>query len=159
MKIALRILLGLLAVAGIVVSSMALRVHFMDPSEAPPCAVSEKWDCGTVNHSRFAVFPPSPKPTWDNPNPPIGHSVPVAELGIAGYALMLLLIAFGRDRLFLLAAIGGCGFAGYLSYTEAQVLEKWCIYCVWSQSIIAAMVIFGIVNVALQMQRQRKNEA
>jgi len=159
MKIALRILLGLLAIAGIIVSSMALRIHFMDPSEAPPCAVTEKWDCGSVNHSRFAVFPPSPKPTWDNPTPPIGHSVPVAELGIIGYAAMLLLIAFGRDRLFLLAAIGGCGFAGYLSYTEAQVLEKWCIYCVWSQTIVAAMVIFGIVNVALQMRRGRNSEA
>ena len=159
MKIALRILLGLLAITGIVVSSMALRIHFMDPSEAPPCAVTEKWDCGSVNHSRFAVFPPSPKPTWDNPTPPIGHSVPVAELGIIGYAAMLLLIAFGRDRLFLLAAIGGCCFAGYLSYTEAQVLEKWCIYCVWSQTIVAAMVIFGIVNVALQMRRGRNSEA
>jgi vitamin-K-epoxide reductase (warfarin-sensitive) len=156
MRILLRVLLGLLAVAGIVVASLALRIHFMDPSEAPPCAVTEKWDCGTVNHSRFAVFPPSPKPTWDNPTPPIGHSVPVAELGIIGYAVMLLLIVFGRDRLFLLAALGGCAFAGYLSYTEAQVLEKWCIYCVWSQSIVAAMVVFGIVNVVVQM---RKNEA
>src|SRR5580698_6051350 len=149
MKIALRVLLGLLAVGGIVVSSMALRIHFMDPGEAPPCAVTEKWDCGTVNHSRFAVFPPSPKPTWDNPTPDAGHSVPVAELGIVGYAVMLLLIAFGRDRLFLLAALGGCAFAGYLSYTEANVLQKWCIYCVWSQSIVAAMVVFGIVNVVL----------
>jgi uncharacterized membrane protein len=156
MRIALRILLGLLAVAGIVVSTMALRIHRMDPSEAPPCAVSEKWDCGTVNHSRFAVFPPSPKPTWDNPNPPVGHSVPVAELGIAGYAVMMLLILFGRDRLFLLAALGGCAFAGYLSYTEATVLEKWCIYCVWSQSIVAAAVIFGILNVVVRL---RKTEA
>ena len=155
MKVLLRILLGLLAIAGIVVSSMALRVHFMDPSEAPPCAVSEKWDCGTVNHSRFAVFPPSPRPTWDNPNPPLGHSVPVAEIGIVGYAVMLLLILFGRDRLFLLAALGGCGFAGYLSTMEANVLEKWCIYCVWSQSIVAAMVVLGIVNVVLCSRRQR----
>jgi vitamin-K-epoxide reductase (warfarin-sensitive) len=156
MKIALRVLLGLLAVAGIVVSSLALRIHFMDPGEAPPCAISEKWDCGTVNHSRFAVFPPSPKPTWDNPTPDIGHSVPVAEIGIAGYAAMLLLIAFGRDRLFLLAALGGCGFAAYLSAMEANVLEKWCIYCVWSQSIVAAMVVFGILNVALRMRRNSK---
>jgi len=127
----------------------------MDPSQAPPCAVTEKWDCGAVNHSRFAVFPPSPKPTWDNPNPPIGHSVPVAEIGIIGYALMLLLILLRRDQLFLLAALGGCGFAAYLSYTEANVLEKWCIYCVWSQSIVAAMVVFGIVNAVLRSRRQR----
>jgi uncharacterized membrane protein len=157
MNVLLRALLGLLAIAGIVVSSLALHIHFMDPGEVPPCAVTEKWDCGSVNHSRYAVFPPSPKPTWDNPTPPIGHSVPVAEIGIAGYVLMLLLILFGRDRLFLLAALGGCAFAGYLSYTEANVLEKWCIYCVWSQSIVAAMVVFGIVNVGLRAQRQRNN--
>ncbi len=52
----MKYLIALLAVAGIVVSSMALHVHYMDPSLAPPCAVTEKFDCGAVNHSRFAVF-------------------------------------------------------------------------------------------------------
>ena len=54
----MKYLIALLAVAGIVVSTMALRVHYMDPGLAPPCAVTEKFDCGAVNHSRFAVFPP-----------------------------------------------------------------------------------------------------
>ena len=50
--------MALLAVVGIVVSSLALHVHYMDPAKAPPCAVTEKFDCGAVNHSRFAVFLP-----------------------------------------------------------------------------------------------------
>jgi uncharacterized membrane protein len=154
MRIALRTLLALLAVAGIVISTLALRIHRQDPSQAPPCAVSEKWDCGIVNHSRFSVFPPSPKPTWDNPNPESGFNVPVAALGIGGYAVMLLLIAFGRDRLFLLVALAGCAFAGYLSYTEDHILLKWCIYCVWSQSVVAVMVLLGIVNVIVQNRRR-----
>ena len=54
----MRFLIALLAIAGLVVSILALKVHNMDPSQAPPCAVSEHWDCGAVNHSRFAVFPP-----------------------------------------------------------------------------------------------------
>ena len=46
----LRVLVAILAVAGVVVSVLALRVHNMDPGLAPPCAVSEHWDCGAVNH-------------------------------------------------------------------------------------------------------------
>jgi len=157
MRIALRTLLALLAVAGIVISTLALRIHRQDPSQAPPCQVTEKWDCGVVNHSRFSVFPPTPKPTWDNPNPDVsGVHVPVAALGIGGYAVMLLLIACGRDRLFLLMALAGCGFAMYLSYTEEAVLQKWCIYCVWSQSVVAAMVLLGILNVVVQSRRQNR---
>jgi len=53
----MRYLIVLLALAGLVDSVLALRIHMQDPSQAPPCAVTEKWDCGAVNHSRFAVFP------------------------------------------------------------------------------------------------------
>ncbi len=44
----MRYLIALLALAGIVVSSMALHIHYMDTSAVPPCSVSEHWDCGTV---------------------------------------------------------------------------------------------------------------
>ena len=74
----MKYLVALLAVAGIVVSVMALRVHYMDPALAPPCAVTEKFDCGAVNHSRFAVFPPR---TFDE-DPKGGQHIPVAALGI-----------------------------------------------------------------------------
>jgi uncharacterized membrane protein len=154
MRTLLRTLLCLLAIGGVVISTLAYSIHQQDPSQAPPCAVSEHWDCGVVNHSRFSVFPPSPKPTWDNPNPPIGHSVPVAALGIAGYAVMLLLLLWGMDRSLLAVSLMACGFAGYLSYTEEAILHKWCIYCVWSQSVVAAMVLLGIVNVALLTRRR-----
>ncbi len=54
----MKYLVALLALAGLVVSVLALRIHNMDPALAPPCEVSAHWDCGAVNHSRFAVFPP-----------------------------------------------------------------------------------------------------
>ena len=88
----MRFLIALLAIAGLVVSVLALKVHNMDPGQAPPCAVSEHWDCGAVNHSRFAVFPP--RSFDENPNAK-GH-LPVAIVGIAGYALIALLALFGR---------------------------------------------------------------
>ena len=54
----MRALIAALAMAGLVVSVLALRVHNMDPGAEPPCVVNAQWDCGTVNHSKYAVFPP-----------------------------------------------------------------------------------------------------
>lgn len=138
----LRVLIALLAVAGTVVSVLALRVHNMDPNAAPPCAVTEQWDCGTVNHSRFAVFPA--RGFDEDPNSK-GH-IPVATIGIIGYVLIAILALLGRDFLTFEAAQIGCFCALILTYLEKFVIEKWCIYCVWSQSIIAAIVILSAVN-------------
>ena len=144
----MKYLVALLAVAGIVVSVMALRVHYMDPALAPPCAVTEKFDCGAVNHSRFAVFPPR---TFDE-DPKAGHHIPVAALGVAGYALIAVLALAGRWWLVFEAAQIGFLFAAFLSYIEAYVLEKWCIYCLWSQGIITAILL---VTVGMLVARWR----
>src|SRR6266567_4145256 len=125
----MKYLVALLAVAGIVVSVMALRVHYMDPALAPPCAVTEKFDCGAVNHS------------------------PVAALGIVGYALIAVLALMGRWWLVFEAAQIGFLFAAFLSYIEAYVLEKWCIYCLWSQGIVTAILL---VTVGILVVRWRK---
>ena len=138
----LRVLIALLAVAGTVVSVLALRVHNMDPNAAPPCAVTEKWDCGNVNHSRFAVFPAR---SFDEDINSKGH-IPVATIGIIGYVLIAILALLGRDFLTFEAAQIGCFCALILTYLEKFVIEKWCIYCVWSQSIIAAIVILSAIN-------------
>jgi vitamin-K-epoxide reductase (warfarin-sensitive) len=148
----MKYLVALLAVAGIVVSSMALRVHFMDPALAPPCAVTEKFDCGAVNHSRFAVFPPR---TFDE-DPKSGHHIPVAVLGIVGYALILVLVLMERWWLAFEAAQIGFLLAAFLSFIEAFVLEKWCIYCLWSQGIVTAILLVTIgVLVARRMSSRR----
>jgi uncharacterized membrane protein len=136
----MKYLVALLAVAGIVVSVMALRVHYMDPALAPPCAVTEKFDCGAVNHSRFAVFPPR---TFDE-DPKGGQHIPVAALGIAGYALIAVLALMGRWWLVFEAAQIGFLFAAFLSYIEAYVLEKWCIYCLWSQGLVTAILVLTV---------------
>jgi vitamin-K-epoxide reductase (warfarin-sensitive) len=152
----MKYLVALLAVAGIVVSSMALRVHFMDPALAPPCAVTEKFDCGAVNHSRFAVFPPR---TFDE-DPRSGHHVPVAVLGIVGYALILVLVLMERWWLAFEAAQIGFLLAAFLSFIEAFVLEKWCIYCLWSQGIVTAILLATIgVLVARRMSSRRLERA
>jgi vitamin-K-epoxide reductase (warfarin-sensitive) len=149
----MRFLIALLAVAGIVVSSLALRIHNEDPSVAPPCAVTENWDCGTVNHSRYSVFPAT---SFDEDTSVHHIHIPVSELGIAGYSLILLLALFKQYRLTLLAALGGFAFASYLTYLEDRVIEKWCIYCVWSMAIISAILLATIITVALESRRKRR---
>jgi vitamin-K-epoxide reductase (warfarin-sensitive) len=147
----LRYLIALLAVGGMVVSGLALRVHLQDPNAAPPCAVTEKWDCGAVNHSRFAVFPAASF----GEDPRHGKHIPVAVLGLGGYLLIAVLALTKLDFFAFEAAQVGLFFAGILSYLEAFVLEKWCIYCVWSQTIIAVITVVAAINY-LVVRNQRK---
>jgi vitamin-K-epoxide reductase (warfarin-sensitive) len=149
----MRFLIVLLAIAGIVDSALALRIHYQDPSAAPPCAVTERFDCGAVNHSRFAVFPPS---SFDEDPSSKKVHVPVALFGIIGYALIALLALVNRLWLTLQAAEIGFAFASFLSYMEAFVIEKWCIYCLWSQAIITAILLCTIVALFLQSRKKRQ---
>ena len=151
----MRYLIALLAVAGVVISSMALHVHMMDPSAAPPCAVSEHWDCGAVNHSKYATLPPLTLDDLDaNGHPaPKSFHIPVATLGIVGYALIALFALLGRFWIVLELAQIGFFCAAFLSYVEKYILEKWCIYCVWSQVTIIAVLIASIVAVVVQRRK------
>ena len=148
----MKYLIALLAVAGITVSIMALRVHYMDPASAPPCAVTEKFDCGAVNHSRFAVFPPR---TFDE-DPNAGFHVPIAMFGIIGYAAIGVVALMGRWWLLFEFAQIAFLFAGFLSYLEAYVLQKWCIYCLWSQGIIASIFLLSFVALILRWRQGHK---
>ena len=143
----MRILIAALALAGLVVSTLALRVHNMDPGAAPPCAVDEHWDCGAVNHSRFAVFPPT---SFDEEPGSKKVHIPVALLGIGGYGAMLVLALMGRLWVVLQMSEIGFAFACFLTYLEKYVIEKWCIYCVWSQAIVTAIVLTTIVALVLR---------
>lgn len=125
----------------------------MDPAAAPPCAVSEHWDCGAVNHSRFAVFPPR---SFDEAPNAKGH-VPVAIVGIAGYALIAVLALFGRLWIVLHLAEFGFMCACFLSYLEAYVMEKWCIYCLWSQVLITLILISTAIAVMLRRRASRRS--
>jgi vitamin-K-epoxide reductase (warfarin-sensitive) len=147
----MKYLIALLAVAGIVVSALALRVHMMDPSAAPPCAVSEHWDCGAVGHSRYSVFPA--KTPDEDPDSHKLH-IPVAAIGIVGYALIAVVALTGRIWWVLELARIGFFCAAFLTYIEAYVIQMWCIYCVWSQAIITAILLATIVAVLMRRKRR-----
>jgi uncharacterized membrane protein len=123
----MRYLMVLLALAGLVVSGMALQVHLS--TDTAPCSINEKWDCGIVNHSMYAEI----------------EHVPVAVIGIAGYAV-LGFFAWVRQRgLLLAAAVPGLGFSLYLTHIEKDVLGVWCVYCVTSLALIVAITLMGLV--------------
>jgi vitamin-K-epoxide reductase (warfarin-sensitive) len=123
----MRYLIVFLALAGIVVSTLALRVHYSN--DVQPCDINAHWDCGIVNHSRYAEV----------------HHVPVAAIGIAGY-LVLAIAAFARCRIVtFFAALIGLGFSLHLSEIEAHKLEVWCLYCVISQGIIALITLCSLI--------------
>jgi vitamin-K-epoxide reductase (warfarin-sensitive) len=103
-----------------------LRVHYDTGTE--PCSINEKWDCGIVNHSPFAMIGP----------------VPVAAIGIAGYLALAGLALARRRGLLVAAAIPGLGFALYLSYIEKDIIMVWCLYCVISQGIIALLTLLSV---------------
>ncbi|HEY4932287.1 MAG TPA: vitamin K epoxide reductase family protein [Terriglobales bacterium] len=133
----MRYLLAILAIAGIAVSVMALRVHYS--TETTPCSINEKWDCGIVNHSPYAEI----------------RGIPVAAIGIAGYLLIGILAMLRRRGWLLAAALMGMAFALYLTNIEARVLGVWCLYCVISQGIIAVVTLLSIGWVVWEIARGR----
>jgi len=122
----MRYIIALLAIAGIAVSTLALRIHYS--MDAPPCDINAHWDCGIVNHSRYSVM----------------QGVPVAAIGMAGYAIIAILALARRYRLLLAASVAGLAFALYLTSIEAHILQIWCLYCVISQTIIALITLLSI---------------
>jgi vitamin-K-epoxide reductase (warfarin-sensitive) len=121
--------LVLLATLGIVVSALALREHYRTEGDSP-CSINERWDCGIVNHSPYAMVPET--------------GIPVAVLGIAGYLLMAALAWRRAWRMLLAASVAGLAFSLYLAHIEAHVLGVWCIYCVISLGDISLITLLAL---------------
>jgi vitamin-K-epoxide reductase (warfarin-sensitive) len=132
-----RYLLAFLAICGIVVASLALQIH--NSTTTAPCSINEHWDCGVVNHSEFAEI----------------RHIPVATLGIAGYALLGVLALFRMRTSHLVASLLGLAFTLRLTYIEKYVLQVWCLYCVISQLIMLTIALLSLVW-WLQRKRQRQ---
>jgi vitamin-K-epoxide reductase (warfarin-sensitive) len=135
-KSRMRYVLVILAVIGIVVSALALREHYREEGDSP-CSINERWDCGIVNHSPYAMV----------------KGVPVAIIGMAGYLLLGALALWRSYRLILAGALMGLAFSLYLAHIERDVLGVWCIYCVGSLGTIAliflltlGVVVAGVVR-------------
>lgn len=130
-------LLLILALLGVTASSLALREHYRTYGDSP-CSINERWDCGVVNHSQYAML----------------AGIPVAAIGIAGYIFMGALAFLRSYRLLLIAALAGLVFSLHLADIEAHTLGVWCIYCVISLGVISLISLLTLATVVAQFVRK-----
>lgn len=127
------IVIALLSVAGVFVSTVSLQRHYAK-SASSFCDFSQQFSCDIVNRSEYSTL----------------AGIPVAAIGVAGYAALFLLSTFWKSRAetpirLLAASLAGLAFALYLTYIEARVLETWCILCVSSLVMISLISVLAIV--------------
>lgn len=133
--------IALLAVIGVVVSSVSLYHHY-GTSATRYCDFGQNFNCDIVNRSVYSsVF-----------------GIPVALIGVIGYLLLAALATVYRAKaetpaLLLATSTVGLGFALYLTYIEAYVLGVWCIVCLTSLTTIVLITVLSSVLVAQALRR------
>jgi vitamin-K-epoxide reductase (warfarin-sensitive) len=127
-----------LALAGIGVSFLALGEHYRPPVRALDL-LHFHWNSAYVNQSPYAEI----------------YGVPVAVLGIAGYALLVILALMGRRVLMVCFSGLALAYALYLTNIEAHILNVWCVYSVTSLilTILIAFFAFGWLLFDRTLQR------
>ncbi len=129
------LVIAVLALSGIAVSSLALQSHYAK-SASSYCDLGESFNCDIVNRSTYSVV----------------LGLPVALIGIIGYAMLLALSTLYRAKaetpaMLLIGALGGLAFALYLTYVEAFVLAVWCLLCLTSLVLILSITLLSSVMV------------
>ena len=154
----MRWVIMLVALAGVVAASLALHEHYR--IGASPCSVNEKWDCGTVNKSPYAVIgglieTPGPDTPRHAGLFAVIANIPVADIGIVGY-LLLAFLAFKRWwPASVVASVGALAFSLYLAHIEKDVLEVWCIYCVMSLCAITLLTLLSVLALVLDLRKPK----
>ncbi len=128
----MRLFIISLAVAGVLVSLLALSRHY-SPDDEPEFSRSV-WNSSLVNHSPYSVV----------------DGIPVALFGVAGYAMLGLLAFYHRRLLTAVCSVFGLAYAMYLTNIEAHVLDAWCVYCVVSFILITIIVFVAFVQLVSQ---------
>jgi vitamin-K-epoxide reductase (warfarin-sensitive) len=133
--------IAILATLGIGVSSVSLDHHFRK-SKTSYCDFGQSFNCDIVNRSEYSSV----------------AGVPVALIGILGYAALLAFATFYRDKaetpgILVVGSLVGLVFALYLTYVEKYVLFAWCILCLTSLAVIFCLTVLSI---SLLMQSMRR---
>jgi len=123
--------IAVLSLAGAMVSAVSLQRHYAKSATAF-CDFSQRFSCDIVNRSEQSSV----------------MGIPVAGIGVAGYAVLFFLSTFRRLRpdtpnRLLGAATAGLTFALYLTYVEAYILETWCILCLISLGLICLIAVLS----------------
>jgi uncharacterized membrane protein len=126
-------MIAVLALAGVIVSAVSLQRHYAKSATAY-CDFNQKFSCDIVNRSEYSTV----------------QGIPVAGIGVVGYAALFFLASFQRSRVetpnrLLGAALAGLAFALYLTYIEAYELMTWCILCLASLMLISLISVLAII--------------
>ena len=129
---------ALFAAAGMLIASISLYHHF-EKSQSSFCNISETFNCDIVNRSVYSAV----------------LGVPVALIGILGYAGLLALATLRRGKpetpkALFATSLAGLAFALYLTYIEGFVLAAWCLLCLSSLGVILAITVLSGILVAQQ---------
>jgi vitamin-K-epoxide reductase (warfarin-sensitive) len=129
--------IAILSLAGAVDSAIALQRHYAK-SDTNFCDFSKKFSCDIVNRSEYSTM----------------AGIPVAGIGVAGYAALFVLATFLKSRAetptrLLAASLAGLVFALYLTYVEAYELTTWCILCIGS---LALIFLIGILSFSVKLR-------
>jgi len=134
-------IIAILAVLGIGVSSLSLQHHYAK-SKTSYCDFGENFNCDLVNRSQYSAI----------------AGIPVALIGIAGYAALLALSTLYREKaetpgMLLVASGAGLAFALYLTYVEGVILQAWCILCLTSMITVLLITVFSAVLLTHSMRK------
>lgn len=117
------------ALLGIALAGYLTYVHYADIK--PLCLSSG--GCETVQSSEYAKL----------------AGIPVALLGLAGYAFILASLAIpgelGRSTTVLLT-LTGFGFSAYLTYRELFTLDAVCPWCVASAVLMTGLAVLAVLR-------------
>jgi uncharacterized membrane protein len=119
----LRTAIAALAVAGLAIAGYLTYVHY---AGVQPFCVAGGGSCEKVQTSGYADF----------------AGIPVALLGLAGYALILASLwvpGDGGRTLGTILALTGFGFSAYLTYRELFTIDAICQWCVASALVMTAL--------------------
>lgn len=127
---ALRTLLALTAATGVLISAYLTWTHLRG---VVPVCVGGGGGCDVVQTSRYSEI----------------LGVPVAALGLAAYAGLLLSAAIKTEAAALLGlfvALVGTLFSAYLTYLELFVIGAICQWCVASAILVAACLLLCVLR-------------
>jgi uncharacterized membrane protein len=125
-----RAAMAVVAAAGLAIAAYLTVVHY--GGGEPVCAVAH--GCATVQQSAYAEL----------------AGIPVAVLGLAGYAAILASLvrdgeAWRTATAFL--ALAGFAFSAWLTYVEVVRLDAICIWCVGSAICMTLLATLSVARV------------
>jgi uncharacterized membrane protein len=118
-----------LSLLGLAIAGYLTYVHYA--GVAPVCEIAH--GCETVQTSRWSET----------------AGVPVALLGLLGYAAILAALLLPGETAMTAAAaqaLIGTGFSAYLTYREVFTIRAICIWCVASALVMAGLAVLTVMR-------------